>query len=105
MTEPRAPFDHTDPFDLATEALRTQILAAVMQIMETDKNFAALDDLKRVESVLIAIGISLCCVLLCEMQDTAENESVIHATVKAMLPMWFADARAIAASGEGMRLQ
>jgi hypothetical protein len=99
------PFDPADAFDAATEALRERICHLVIDFIEQDKAFGKLNDHQRIQSLIAAIGTSLCCASLCEMQDTPLNEQIVRLVVADAFPLWMEQARGIAASGEAVTVQ
>lgn len=99
------PFDPADPFDAATETLRERICHLVIDFIEKDEAFAKLNDHQRIQSLIAAIGTSLCCASLCEMQDTPFNEQIVRLVVADAFPLRMQQARGIAASGEAVTVQ
>lgn len=105
MAEQQEPFNPHDPFDVATEALRERICHVIIDFIEKDEAFAKLNDHQRIQSLIAAIGTSLCCASLCEMQDTPFNEQIVQLVVADAFPLWMEQARGIAASGEVVTVQ
>lgn len=105
MADQPEPFNPADPFDAATEDLRERICHVIIHFIENDEAFAKLDDHQRIQSLISAIGTSLCCASLCEMQDTPMNEQIVRLVVADAFPLWMQQARGIAANGEAVTVQ
>jgi hypothetical protein len=105
MADQPEPFNPADPFDAATEDLRERICHVIIHFIENDEAFAKLDDHQRIQSLISAIGTSLCCASLCEMQDTPMNEQIVQLVVADAFPFWMQQARGIAANGEAVTVQ
>lgn len=105
MADQRQPFDHNDPYDFATERLRQRICEVIIEFIEKDETFAKLHEAQRIQSLISAIGTSLCCASLCEMQDTPMNEQIVRLVVADAFPLWMDQARSIAPIAEAVTVQ